>query len=233
MRNINKQKARPPVLSKRLQAIADFVDDSGVVADIGCDHAYLAIYLAMKKSDLVYAVDINEKPLSRARNNIQRYCVLDKVKLILSDGLKNVPHSVNTVIISGIGGKLISKIIFSEHWLKDSKKHLILQPQTFLPMLREDLYLNGFEIEDEMPVVETKRSYCVISARYTGNVKKISIKQAVLGKLAKYDTAEANEFLKRQYASYDKALKGLKLSWLDKQKINTYMQICNILSKWV
>ncbi|MDE5600467.1 MAG: class I SAM-dependent methyltransferase [Oscillospiraceae bacterium] len=233
MENINKQKIKLPVLSKRLKAIADFVNSYDVVADIGCDHAYLAIYLAMKKSKLVYAVDINEKPLSRARKNIEKYCVLDKVKLILSDGLKNVPHSVDTVIISGIGGKLISKIIFSEQWLKDRKKHLILQPQTFLTKLREDLYLNGFEIEDEMPVVETKRSYCVISARYIGNVKKLSIKQAVLGKLEEYDTAEANEFLKRQYASYNKALKGLKLSGLDKQKINTYMQICNILSKWV
>lgn len=218
-------------LSGRLKAIANLVEGN-VVADIGCDHAYLSIFLAMNKCDYVYATDVREKPLERAKQNIKSYGVDDKIKLILTDGLCNVPESVDTVIVSGMGGRLIERIVFAQDWLKNKNKQLILQPQTFLMELRQNLYLNGYEIESEYPVVESDKTYCVVSARYSGDVKNISLKDAVLGKVNSSDSKDLSEFLKRKYKKSIKILNGLRMSGLDKQKIKKYEQICNILSEW-
>ena len=60
-------------LSRRLQTVADMVIPGNRVADIGCDHAYIAIYLIKNKiSPFVVAMDINQGPLDRARENIEK-----------------------------------------------------------------------------------------------------------------------------------------------------------------
>lgn len=218
-------------LSKRLKAIADLVSGN-IVADIGCDHAYLSIFLAIHKCKYVYATDIRKKPLDRAKENIKIYGVEDKIKLILTDGLCNVPQSVDTVIVSGMGGKLIERIVFEQDWLKDKNKQLILQPQTFLMELRQSLYLNGYKIESEYPVIESNKDYCIVSARYSGKIKSISLNDAVLGKVKDSNSKYSSEFLRRKYKKYSKVLDGLRISGLDKQKINKYEKICDILSEW-
>lgn len=218
-------------LSNRLKAIANLVSGN-IAADVGCDHAYLSIFLAMHKCDYVYATDVREKPLERAKENIKRYGVENKIKLILTDGLCNVPQSVDTVIVSGMGGKLIERIVFEQDWLKNKDKHLILQPQTFLMELRQNLYLNGYEIEFEYPIIEFDKSYCVVSARYSGRVKNISLKDAVVGRIKDSNSKYTSEFFMRRYKKYRKVLDGLCISGVDKQKIDKYEKICNILSEW-
>lgn len=218
-------------LSNRLKAIANLVKGN-IVADIGCDHAYLSIFLAMNKCSYVYATDVRKKPLERAKQNIKNYGVEDKIKLILTDGLRNVPEEVDTVILSGMGGKLMERIVFEQDWLKNKNKQLILQPQTFLMELRQNLYLNGYEIELEHPVVESDKTYCIISARYSGYVKNISLRDAVLGKVRDSNSQYLSEYLKRKYKKCNKILNGLHMSGLDKQRIKKYEQICDILSEW-
>ncbi len=218
-------------LSNRLKAIANLVKGN-IVADIGCDHAYLSIFLAMNKCSYVYATDVRKKPLERAKNNIKSYGVENKIKLILTDGLQDVPEEVETVILSGMGGKLMERIVFEQDWLKNKNKQLILQPQTFLMELRQNLYLNGYEIELEHPVVESDKTYCIISASYSGNVKNISLKDAVLGKVMGSNSQYLSEYLKCKYKKCSKILNGLRMSGLDKQRIKKYEQICDILSEW-
>ena len=58
-------------LSKRLQMNADLVPCGAKVADIGCDHGYVSIYLAERKQcPKIIAMDINCGPLEIARKNI-------------------------------------------------------------------------------------------------------------------------------------------------------------------
>lgn len=218
-------------LSKRLNSIADLVKGN-VVADVGCDHAYLSIFLAINRCKYVYATDVREKPLERAKENIKSYDVEDKIKLILTDGLQNVPEDVDTVIVSGMGGKLIERIVLEQDWLKDKNKQLVLQPQTFLMELRQNLYLNGYEIELEYPVVECDKAYCIISARYSSNIKNISLRDVVLGKVQNSNSKDLSAFLMLKYKKCNKILNGLRMSGLDKQKIKKYEQICDILSEW-
>ena len=56
------------MINKKLKAIASFINKHDTVIDIGCDHAYLAIYLKENKlCKNVYASDINQNALNIAK----------------------------------------------------------------------------------------------------------------------------------------------------------------------
>ena len=80
------------MINKKLKAIASFINTQDTVVDIGCDHAYLAIYLKENKlCKNVYASDINENALNIAKTNIQEHNL--DIETILSDGFKNIRNT--------------------------------------------------------------------------------------------------------------------------------------------
>ena len=117
------------MLDKRLRLCADMVLGRRV-CDVGTDHAYLAAALLTEgRCDTAIAADINEKPLAAARATLERAGVSDRCTLILSDGLKSVPlDGVTDIVIAGMGGELIAKILSESGGLDG--KNLILQPMT-------------------------------------------------------------------------------------------------------
>ena len=75
-------------LSPRLLACCGFVSPGDRVADVGCDHGYLAIHLLQNNiASFVYAGDINEGPLQSAVRNAQKYGIEDKISFYLSTSL--------------------------------------------------------------------------------------------------------------------------------------------------
>ena len=61
-------------INKRLKHIAAYVDSNDSVIDVGCDHAFLCIFLAKKYTNIkLIASDINEGPLKQAKKNIDSY----------------------------------------------------------------------------------------------------------------------------------------------------------------
>ncbi len=103
-------------LSKRMYMVASMVDKGGSVADIGCDHAYVSIYLIEQNiAAKVIAMDVRTGPLDIAKKNINSHGLSDKIEVRLSDGLEKLSiGEVNTVIIAGMGGQLIIDIIDRE-----------------------------------------------------------------------------------------------------------------------
>ena len=68
-------------ISKRLLACCNFVCKGDRVADIGCDHGYLGIYLLKNQiASHIYACDINEGPLNAAIFNSEN--IEETVKLM-------------------------------------------------------------------------------------------------------------------------------------------------------
>lgn len=151
------------MLDKRLQLCAELVRGKRV-CDVGTDHAYLvAELLTSGKCVSAVAADINEKPLAAARETIEKACLLDRAELILSDGLKNIPESgITDIVIAGMGGELIYKILSKCGWLKG--KNLILQPMSRSEFLIKKLCENGFEILNRRAVTDGKFCYTVINA---------------------------------------------------------------------
>lgn len=150
------------VLSARLSCIADFIPDGAVVADIGTDHAYLPIYLALhNRCPRIYACDVRDGPLQKARDYIAQYGVQDQIEVLKSDGFLNVPDDYSTAVIAGMGGVTIAEILSAAN--KRNGCQFLLQPMSKPEILRKFLYENHFYIRDEKVVRDpTGRLYTVM-----------------------------------------------------------------------
>lgn len=153
-------------LSKRLKTLADFVTKGSVVADIGCDHAHIPIYLIQNNiSDKVIAMDINIGPLNRALENVKYYGYENKIELRLSDGAKELkPLEADTILIAGMGGILMTKILNDSQEVIIKSKELLLQPQSDLAFVRKSIRQLGFFISKEEMIIEDNKYYFIIKA---------------------------------------------------------------------
>ncbi|MBD5128723.1 MAG: SAM-dependent methyltransferase [Ruminococcaceae bacterium] len=167
-------------LDNRLQAAAELCRSGKIAADVGCDHAQLACRLAMDKSALVIASDVRDGPLEAARRTVSE-CGVTNVKTVKSDGLAEIDFA-DDVIICGMGGELIAKIISGCRFL-NSDTRFILQPMTRAEYLRKWLYNNGFELLEERTAYDGGRGYTVMLAAYTGVSREIDTVEALTGKI--------------------------------------------------
>ena len=156
-------------LSKRLELVASMVDDNSNIIDVGCDHAYLSIYLAktLKKVNII-ASDIKEKPLESAKENIKKYHLDNIIKTELKDGITNLDSSIDTVIISGVGGILITNILNKDYL--SNVKTIILSPNNDFEKVRNHLKRIGYYPELEKLITDKNITYLVIKAK-KGNIK--------------------------------------------------------------
>ena len=138
----------------RLRAIAGMVTKGNRLADVGCDHGYLSIYLVGERIvPSAIAMDVRPGPLSRARENISRYGRL-------SDGLTKLePGEGDTLVIAGMGGPLMERILNEGAKVREGFQELILQPQSDLPHFRHFLSEIGWEIVREEMIKEDGKFY--------------------------------------------------------------------------
>lgn len=172
-------------LDKRLLLCASFVRENCTLADIGTDHAYLPIWLV--KNGIInsaLACDINEGPLNSGKADVDRFELSDKITLRLSDGLKNVnENEADDIVIAGMGGELITKILSECEWAKTKGKHFILQPMTKCEVLISWLCENGFEIIEQKACESDNKHYTVMLVTYTGTKEHKDESFFYLGKL--------------------------------------------------
>ena len=154
-------------LSKRLLSCCKLVSLGDRVADIGCDHGYLGIYLLTQGiASSVIAADINEGPLQSAVRNSVKFGVRDRMQFFLSDGVKNIPRAFDTLVCAGMGGDTMISILSAAPWLKNDQYRLILQCQSKTPLLRKYLYQEGWQIEKELVLKDGKFLYTVMNVVY-------------------------------------------------------------------
>ena len=152
-------------ISDRLLACCNFVANGERVADIGCDHGYLAIHLLQtNKARSVIAADINEGPLLSAVRNAEKFGVRDKIEFYLSDGAAKIPRDFDTMVCAGMGADTIVSILEAAPWLRDGKYRLILQCQSKTPTLRRYLSETGFQIYEEAVLRDGRFLYTVMKA---------------------------------------------------------------------
>ena len=124
-------------LSERLRAVADFVDDGMVLADIG-KNGYIPIALVQEgRCPRAVAMDINAGPLARAREHIAAAGLLEQIGTRRSDGMKELAiGEADCAIVAGMGGALTIRILEESRAVAESMKELILQPQSELFKVR-------------------------------------------------------------------------------------------------
>lgn len=150
-------------LSDRLQACCSFIRPGDRVADIGCDHGYLGIYLLKNSiATSVIAADLREGPLESAIKNSEKFGVRDKMTFYLSDGVENVPREFDTLVCAGMGGDTMVSILSAAPWLQNPQYRLILQCQTKTAFLRKYLSESGWGIQKEVIIRDGKFLYTVM-----------------------------------------------------------------------
>lgn len=154
-------------MSNRLELIASYVEDGIGVADVGTDHGYIPVMLAKRGySGSIFATDINEGPLMKARHNLMQADCENCVELILCDGLDGCePDKVDTIIVAGMGGDMITGILDRAEWCSRPDIRLILQPVTKPEILRYWLVNNEFVITKETHIEENGTIYQIICAK--------------------------------------------------------------------
>ena len=163
-------------LSSRLQVCAGFVSPGERVADIGCDHGYLGIYLLQKGiARSVIAADINEGPLQSAVRNAEKFGVSENISFYLSDGARNIPRDFDTLICAGMGGDTMVHILQCAPWLNNEKYRLILQCQSKTPVLRRYLSENGWRIAEESVLRDGKFLYTVMEVWYQPDYPRLTV----------------------------------------------------------
>ncbi|MBR2722325.1 MAG: SAM-dependent methyltransferase [Clostridia bacterium] len=167
----------------RLASAIPYIRRGGCVADIGTDHAYLPIHLVQEGIvSRALACDINEGPIRAARENIAAQGLEAKIDTLCTDGLHGVePYAPDDILIFGMGGELIVKILGEAPWIKDARFGLILQPMSRPQVLRAWLLKNGFSILGERISFED-RYYQTVHARFVGKTDAYTEEELLLGK---------------------------------------------------
>ena len=197
-------------LSNRLLTCCQLVHPGDRVADIGCDHGYLGIYLLKNGiASSVIAADVNESPLQSAVINAHKFGVDGRISFYLSDGLRNVPRDFDCMVCAGMGADTMISILEAAPWIRDPKYRLILQCQSKRPELRRYLAESGFSISRETLSKDGKFLYPIMEVVYSpGNTLK-PWDYYISPQLLADHSPLLPEFLSRVIAGLEDSCKGL------------------------
>lgn len=202
-------------ISKRLQAIASYVEENSKVIDVGCDHALLDIYLVENKKNIkVIASDNKVGPLQKAKENIKKYNLEDKIEVMLADGLEKLDTKTDTIIIAGMGYLTIKEILTKGDLSYIT--NIIISTNDDFDDTKAFIEKIGFSIQKEEIVEDHNKFYIIIKA-IKGRKKSIDIKK------------RNKDYQK--YLEYTIIMKREILSKLPRSKIKTRFQIYKQLKK--
>ena len=162
-------------LSVRLATIADMIRNGETVADIGTDHGQLPVFLCEeKRCPKVIMTDVSEGSLAKARMTGYQYlqAVAESqdagqplLEARLGDGLAPLAEGeADVVIMAGIGGGLMERILRADPAKSVSMGRYILQPRRNPGELRRFLASAGYGVADETLIPESRYIWEIITA---------------------------------------------------------------------
>ena len=208
-------------LSQRLSSVASMVTAGNCLADVGTDHGYVPIYLYERKIiPHAIAMDVNKGPLERAALHIAESGMKEAIETRLSDGLTALkPGEADSVVVAGMGGPLIIRILSAHPEITESLKELILQPQSEISEVRIWLYEQGYEIIEEHMVFEDGKYYPMFKAVKNPEAKKLTNLEYKYGKISVLGEPEVlRAYLVREIANKQTILQKLSEETTKKSK---------------
>lgn len=147
-------------LGKRLEKIASYIESDNII-DIGCDHAYLPIFLVKNnRIKKAIAADISKGSINKAKENILSCGYEDKIITIISDGLKDIDTTgYDTINISGMGARSIVEILCEAKEKLDNINTIIISPQTEVQYCLDEIFKLGYKVSIEDFVEENNKFY--------------------------------------------------------------------------
>lgn len=201
-------------LSERLYSITEMVTPGHVVADVGCDHGYVSIYLVEEGIiPRAIAMDVGVGPLERAKQHIEEAGLTDYIETRLSDGVRELqPGEAECLIIAGMGGPLMQRIMEEGRKVLSEMKEFILQPQSEIAEFRHFLQDNGYHIISESMVCEEGKYYPMMKAIH-GEMHYENEVDFRYGRILLHEENPIlHQFLRKEEQHYVNLLEGLNQS---------------------
>ena len=149
-----------------MHMVAGMVRPGNVLADIGCDHGYLSVWLVREKTvGRAIAMDLREGPLRKAQESIRFFHQTEVIETRLSDGMDELhPGEADRIVIAGMGGILMRDILRRGRECVRKAGQLVLQPQSDPELVRAEVFAQGFTITDEQACFEDGKYYIAFAA---------------------------------------------------------------------
>lgn len=150
-------------ISKRLLSIIELIPNNSTVIDVGCDHGYLSIYLSIYKNCICTASDINKNVINNTIKNIKKFNLENDINVVLTSGLENIKlFKDEYIVIAGMGTYTALNIILSS---SITNQTIIIQSNNYHEKLRTKMIKNGYEIINEIVILEKNKYYPTIVFR--------------------------------------------------------------------
>lgn len=150
-------------INARLKKIGDLVEANSFCLDVGCDHALLDIYLVRQNKNIrAVASDVAAGPVEQAKKNIAREHLETEIEVRLGEGLSTYTPNINTVIISGMGGRNIIGICKNNLRIFKKIDTYIVSPNNYQEDVKRFFCRNGFYIANEEFVKDKRFIYQII-----------------------------------------------------------------------
>ncbi len=182
----------------RIEEICSYIDACDSFADVGCDHGFCTEY-ALKSGKCKTAVisDVSASSLNKAEKLLKSYIDTGVCRSVCCDGLTAIDRDTEQVLIAGMGGMEIIKI------LKQSfiPRKAIFQPMKNAPELRRFLIESGCKITAD-DLFRDGKFYFIIKCERSGGTADYSKTELAFGRdslknplVAGYATEERDKLI--------------------------------------
>lgn len=166
--------------SNRLNALLEWIHGS-CLADIGCDHAYLACNAVLSgRVKKAYACDVADGPLAHAKATIEQEQLQEQVILKKMDGMQGLDDDVDICAIAGMGAQTIISILDHAtciHW-----PILVVSVHKDANQFRNYCFEHGFHIKKERILFEDDHYYPIMMLEKAANRESYTFSDLWLGK---------------------------------------------------
>ena len=218
-------------MSARMEKLLDELrklGGTGLLLDVGCDHAYVAIEAVRRGlAEKAIASDINSGPLISAGQHIEAVGLSDSISTVLSDGLRDIGEELLvaeargvTLLAAGMGGRLIRDILKEAGSKLSHIDKLVLSPQSEPELVRGFIMDEaGFAIKDEAWIEDEGKTYVVIAAEAGTETEPYGSHELLFGRQGlKRSDPVLGSYLLRLEEDTKEALKNAKRGSSDKAR---------------
>lgn len=155
-------------MTERLKIICSRLPRCGVFADVGCDHGLCTQYMLQNGlCERAYISDVSAPSLQKAETLLGDYIARGKCVPVCADGLSGIKEPCGCVLIAGMGGEEIVKIL-SRAALPE---RFVLQPMKNAEKVRAFLIDCGCRIEYDGTFYAEGKCYDLICGEIEGDEK--------------------------------------------------------------
>ena len=157
----------------------------------------------------IIASELNDAPLEKAHLAVEAAGMAGIIEVRQSDGLRAISaDEADDIIIAGMGGELIARIIGDAPAFHRADKRFILQPMSRAEDLRRYLAGSGFGILREVLVRENNRAFVIIYTAWDGEVRHFTEDELYYGTHLSGDMPDEAAYLARLRCIRDDILRA-------------------------